>query len=35
MIAAQLSEEHEKEGNRHGIALLDFMEGVFHLDNRR
>ncbi|KAI1788225.1 hypothetical protein LXA43DRAFT_895044 [Ganoderma leucocontextum] len=35
MIVAQLSQEHERLGNRHGIALLDIMEAAFHLDDTR
>ncbi|KAI1787177.1 hypothetical protein LXA43DRAFT_896623 [Ganoderma leucocontextum] len=35
MIVAQLSQEHEKEGNRHGIALLDAMEAAFRLEDTR
>ncbi|KAI1782668.1 hypothetical protein LXA43DRAFT_1103603 [Ganoderma leucocontextum] len=35
MIVAQLSQEHEKVGNRHGIALLDAMEAAFRLEETR
>ena len=35
MITAQLNEEHEKQGNRHSIALLDAMEATFRLKNTR
>ncbi|PIL25723.1 hypothetical protein GSI_11473 [Ganoderma sinense ZZ0214-1] len=35
MIIAQLNEAHEREGNRHGIALVDAMESAFRLDNAR
>ena len=32
MIANQLCEEHEKEGNQHGITLLDAFEAAFRLE---
>ena len=35
MIVAQLSQEHETQGNRHGVALLDVMESAFRLDDTR
>ena len=35
MIVAQLSQEHERQGNRHGVALLDAMDAAFRLDDTR
>ena len=35
MIIAQLNEDHERQGNRHGIALVDAFEAAFRLDSAR
>ena len=35
MIADQLHEEHEKEGNRYAVATVSAMEVALHLDERR
>ena len=35
MIVDQLHEEHEKDGNRYGVATVSAMEAALYLDNRR
>nr|VWO95310.1 Copper resistance-associated P-type ATPase [Ganoderma boninense] len=35
MIVAQLNDENERQGNRHGIALVDAMESAFRLESFR
>ncbi|PIL28189.1 hypothetical protein GSI_09726 [Ganoderma sinense ZZ0214-1] len=35
MIATQLSEEHEKAGDRHGVSMVDAMEVALRLDETR
>ncbi|EJF55675.1 hypothetical protein DICSQDRAFT_184244 [Dichomitus squalens LYAD-421 SS1] len=35
MIVNQLHDEHERDGNRYGVATVSAMEAALHLDNRR
>ncbi|KAI1791116.1 hypothetical protein LXA43DRAFT_872705, partial [Ganoderma leucocontextum] len=35
MIIAQLNEDNERQGDRHGIALVDAMEAAFRLERAR
>ncbi|KAI1784958.1 hypothetical protein LXA43DRAFT_900780 [Ganoderma leucocontextum] len=35
MIVTQLNDEHEKTGNRHGVAIVDAMEAALRLDDTR